>query len=138
MAATFHRRCARWATNTLCGHDPGNLAILALRGLSKTYGDARVLDAVALEVGASEVHALLGENGAGKSTLIKIVAGVVTPEAGSVTVGGRALHFGSPRGAMQAGVATLFQESRWWAACRSRRTSCSAVPRPRALDGPLA
>jgi len=38
------------------------------------------------------------------------VAGVVTPEAGSVTVGGRALHFGSPRGAMQAGVATLFQE----------------------------
>jgi ABC-type sugar transport system ATPase subunit len=88
----------------------GTSPMLALSGLSKTYGDARVLDSVALEVGASEVHALLGENGAGKSTLIKIVAGVVTPEAGSVTVAGRALHFGSPRGAMQAGVATLFQE----------------------------
>ncbi len=84
--------------------------VLEVRSLSKTYGDARVLDAVDLEVGAGEVHALLGENGAGKSTLIKIASGVVTPDEGSVTVDGRPLHFGSPHAAMEIGVATLFQE----------------------------
>ncbi len=66
--------------------------VLSVQGLGKTYGDARVLDAVDLEVGAGEVHALLGENGAGKSTLIKIVSGVVTHDEGTVTVGGQTLH----------------------------------------------
>jgi ABC-type sugar transport system ATPase subunit len=84
--------------------------MLAVRGLGKVYGDARVLDAVDLEVWAGEVHALLGENGAGKSTLIKIVSGVVIPDEGSVTVDGQPLHFGSPQAAMRVGVATLFQE----------------------------
>ena len=84
--------------------------VLSISGLGKTYGDARVLDAVDLEVGPGEVHALLGENGAGKSTLIKIVAGVVTPDEGAVAVDGQALHFGSPQAAMHVGVATLFQE----------------------------
>ena len=86
------------------------MTVLTVRGLSKTYGDARVLDAVDLEVGPGEVHALLGENGAGKSTLIKIVSGVVTPDEGTVVVDGRELHFGSPQEAMEVGVATLFQE----------------------------
>jgi ABC-type sugar transport system ATPase subunit len=84
--------------------------VLSVSGLGKTYGDARVLDAVDLEVGPGEVHALLGENGAGKSTLIKIVAGVVTPDEGAVTVDGQPLHFGSPQAAMHIGVSTLFQE----------------------------
>ena len=84
--------------------------MLTVRGLGKSYGDARVLDAVDLDVPAGEVHALLGENGAGKSTLIKIVSGVVTPDDGAVTVDGQPLHFGSPRAAMEIGVATLFQE----------------------------
>ena len=84
--------------------------VLSVRGLTKSYGDARVLDMVDLEVAAGEVHALLGENGAGKSTLIKIVSGVVSPDDGSVEVDGLALHFGSPQTAMHIGVATLFQE----------------------------
>ena len=84
--------------------------VLSVRGLTKSYGDARVLDMVDLEVAAGEVHALLGENGAGKSTLIKIVSGVVSPDDGSVEVDGLALQFGSPQTAMHIGVATLFQE----------------------------
>jgi ABC-type sugar transport system ATPase subunit len=84
--------------------------VLSVAGISKRYGDALVLDEIELEVAAGEVHALLGENGAGKSTLIKIVAGVVTPDAGRVTVDGRELRFGSPHAAMAAGVSTLFQE----------------------------
>jgi ABC-type sugar transport system ATPase subunit len=85
-------------------------AVLSVAGLSKRYGDALVLDDVSLEVAPGEVHALLGENGAGKSTLIKIVSGVVRPDAGRVTVAGRELAFGSPHGAQAAGVSTLFQE----------------------------
>jgi ABC-type sugar transport system ATPase subunit len=84
--------------------------VLSIRGLTKSYGDAVVLRDLDLDLHRGEVHALLGENGAGKSTLIKIVAGVVTPDRGSVSVAGRPLHFGSPQASMAAGVSTLFQE----------------------------
>jgi ABC-type sugar transport system, ATPase component len=84
--------------------------VLAVRDLTKVYGDAVVLDGVDLEVRAGEVHALLGENGAGKSTLIKIVSGVVLPDRGHVIINGSEHRFGSPRVAMAAGVATLHQE----------------------------
>src|SRR6478609_1281561 len=85
-------------------------SILSVEGVRKTYGDAVVLDDVHLDVAAGEVHALLGENGAGKSTLIKIIAGVVTPDSGRVTVDGTGFRFGSPQAAMAIGVSTLFQE----------------------------
>ncbi len=88
----------------------GATPILRAEGLTKRYGDARVLDDVSLSIPAGEVHALLGENGAGKSTFIKIVAGVVTPDAGSVTIAGAPLRHGSPHAAQEAGVSTLFQE----------------------------
>jgi ABC-type sugar transport system ATPase subunit len=83
---------------------------LSVRGLRKSYGDAVVLRDLDLDIAAGQVHALLGENGAGKSTLIKIVAGVVVPDRGSVRVGGRELAFGSPQASMAGGVSTLFQE----------------------------
>ncbi len=88
---------------------PATPALVAT-GLRKSYGDAVVLDDVALVVEAGEVHALLGENGAGKSTLIKVVSGVVTPDRGEVQVAGRMVPHGSPQAAMAAGVSTLFQE----------------------------
>jgi ABC-type sugar transport system ATPase subunit len=85
-------------------------SVLSVRGLRKSYGDAVVLRDLDLNVEPGEVHALLGENGAGKSTLIKIIAGVVTPDRGRVSVAGRALPFGSPQASMSAGVSTVFQE----------------------------
>jgi ribose transport system ATP-binding protein len=57
---------------------------LEIRGLSKAYGGARALDDVSLTLRRGEIHALLGENGAGKSTLIKVLAGVVDRDAGSI------------------------------------------------------
>lgn len=60
---------------------------LALRGVTKAYGSTRALDHVDLTVARGEIHALLGGNGSGKSTLIKVLAGVVRPDAGIVRSG---------------------------------------------------
>jgi ABC-type sugar transport system ATPase subunit len=53
--------------------------MLAMRGVSKTFGRARVLNNVDLTLQSGEVHALLGENGAGKSTPMKVLFGIVPP-----------------------------------------------------------
>src|SRR5690242_8852336 len=64
-------------------------AIVSIRDLTKTYqGGLQALKRVDLEIRRGEIFALLGPNGAGKTTLINIVCGIVTPSAGSVTVGG--------------------------------------------------
>jgi len=63
--------------------------IISVSGLSKTYASGlQALKRVDLEIRLGEIFALLGPNGAGKTTLIGIVCGIVTPTAGSVTVGG--------------------------------------------------
>jgi ABC-type multidrug transport system ATPase subunit len=61
---------------------------LTVRDVSKRYGRHAVLDHVDLDVDAGEAVALIGENGAGKSTLMKICAGLLAPDAGSVTIDG--------------------------------------------------
>ncbi len=83
---------------------------LRARGLTKSYGGVTVLDRVDLALRRGEVRALLGENGAGKSTLIKILSGVVTPDAAEIEIDGEPVAIGSPRDALVAGVATLHQE----------------------------
>jgi ribose transport system ATP-binding protein len=62
--------------------------VIAVRGLSKSFGGARALDAVDLTIRRGEIHGLLGENGSGKSTLIKILAGYHAPDAGELEVNG--------------------------------------------------
>jgi ABC-2 type transport system ATP-binding protein len=62
---------------------------LAAVGVRKSYGRTRVLDDVSLAVDAGEIVALTGENGAGKSTLMRVCAGLLRPDAGSVRVAGR-------------------------------------------------
>jgi ABC-type multidrug transport system ATPase subunit len=66
----------------------GQPALQAL-GICKDYGNRRVLDSLSLTVAAGEAVAIIGENGAGKSTLMRICAGLITPDAGSVGVSGR-------------------------------------------------
>lgn len=84
--------------------------VLSVRGVSKSYGGVRVLDAVDLDVEPGEVRALLGENGAGKSTLIRILSGVVRRDEGTVALDGRLVELANPHQARDAGVATLHQE----------------------------
>ena len=68
---------------------PTAAPIVTTSGLTKRYGSAPALEGVSLEVGAGEAFGLLGPNGAGKTTLIRAIAGLVTPDGGSVTVLGR-------------------------------------------------
>lgn len=82
---------------------------LSLRGISKRYPGTLANDRVDLEVRAGEIHALLGENGAGKSTLMKIVYGVVAPDAGEIRWEGRPVHIASPADARQLGIGMVFQ-----------------------------
>jgi ABC-2 type transport system ATP-binding protein len=62
--------------------------LVDLREVSRTYGPTLAVDRLTLEVAPGEVHAVLGRNGAGKTTVLRILAGLVRPTAGSVTVGG--------------------------------------------------
>ena len=82
---------------------------LLLRAISKRYPSVVANDAIDLEVRPGEIHALLGENGAGKSTLMKIVYGVVRPDAGQVEWEGSLVHIGSPAQARQLGIGMVFQ-----------------------------
>ncbi|MGQ7844209.1 ABC transporter ATP-binding protein [Granulosicoccus sp. 3-233] len=67
----------------------GSQSIISIRGLTKIYkGGHEALKGIDLEVREGEILALLGPNGAGKTTLISTICGLVTPTAGSVTVGG--------------------------------------------------
>lgn len=84
---------------------------LAVEGVNMTFGSARVLRNVSLEVRPGEIHALIGQNGCGKSTLAKILTGLYRPDAGSrVTVDGDALQLPiRPDEARAAGVAVVHQ-----------------------------
>lgn len=77
--------------------------------VSKSFGDARVLDGVSLRLVPGRVHALLGHNGSGKSTLIKILAGVYTFDEGSVSRDGDVLKSGSPASSSELGLRFVHQ-----------------------------
>ncbi|MEV5409181.1 sugar ABC transporter ATP-binding protein [Thermopolyspora sp. NPDC052614] len=84
--------------------------VLALRGVSKSFGAVNALRGVSLELWGSEAHALAGENGAGKSTLVKIMAGVDRPDSGEILLDGVPVEFHSPADAQNAGIAVIYQE----------------------------
>ncbi len=84
--------------------------LIQMEGVGKSYGAIRALEGVNLEVDAGEVTCVLGDNGAGKSTLIKIMAGLHEHSEGSMKVDGDEVHFGSPRDALDRGIATVYQD----------------------------
>ena len=84
--------------------------LLQIRQLSKQFPGVRALSNVNLELGTSEVLAVIGENGAGKSTLMKILAGVQDQDSGEVCMNGSAVKLGSVERALQLGIALIHQE----------------------------
>lgn len=78
--------------------------------IRKQFGPVIALNGVSFDIRPGECHCLLGDNGAGKSTFIKTMAGVHKPTSGEIHFQGRAMSFDSPRDAMAAGIATVYQD----------------------------
>ncbi|MFT3924756.1 MAG: ABC transporter ATP-binding protein [Myxococcales bacterium] len=118
---------------------------LTLQGICKRYPGVIANDDVSLSVRAGSIHAILGENGAGKSTLMKVIYGLVKPDAGRVLWDGRPVTIAGPKAARSLGIAMVFQhfslfetlsaaENVWLGQERSGTLS-SVVQRMRATSG---
>jgi D-xylose transport system ATP-binding protein len=88
----------------------GNTPVLALKGVSKSFGPVQALNDVDFEVQPGEVVALVGDNGAGKSTLVKTIAGIHPPDAGTIAFDGQEVTITSPHDAVELGIATVYQD----------------------------
>jgi rhamnose transport system ATP-binding protein len=88
---------------------PGS-PLVELRGISRSYGGVHAVSDVSFAIDRASTHALVGENGAGKSTLVKILTGVVSPDAGELLVDGEARHIGDPMAAHRLGIVAMYQE----------------------------
>jgi ABC-type sugar transport system ATPase subunit len=84
--------------------------VLEAKDVAKAYGGVVALRSATFSVAPGTVHALLGENGAGKSTLVKILAGVIQPDSGSIALDGAPVRFASTADAARHGVAVVSQE----------------------------
>jgi len=85
-------------------------AMLEATGISKSFPGVRALQDVNLRIEYGEVLAVVGENGAGKSTLMKILAGVYSPDAGTIHVDGRSVAIRDVSVAERLGIVLIHQE----------------------------
>ncbi|MGL4635040.1 MAG: ABC transporter ATP-binding protein [Beijerinckiaceae bacterium] len=83
--------------------------LVALDGIVKRFGSFMANDHVSLTIRPQEIHALLGENGAGKSTLVKILFGLMQPDAGEIRWLGKSVRMPNPDAARKLGIAMVFQ-----------------------------
>lgn len=83
--------------------------LLDMRGIVKHYGAVRANDGIDLDVAAGQIVGLLGENGSGKSTLMKVLFGMVAPDAGAIVFRGQELSRHTPREAITAGIDMVHQ-----------------------------
>ena len=85
------------------------MPLLRLNGITKIYPSVVANHGISLDVLPGEIHAVLGENGAGKSTLMKIIYGVVKPDAGTLHWEGREITIANPARARRLGIGMVFQ-----------------------------
>ena len=97
-------------------------------GLVKKYGGVTVLNGVSLSVLPGSVVGLVGENGAGKSTTSAIIAGMVQPDDGFMSLDGLPYQPRTPADALKAGVALIHQEIRMIQNSRVRLPTKSVAP----------
>src|SRR5271165_4060704 len=85
------------------------MPLLELEGITKQFPAVLANDNISFSVDPGEIHAILGENGAGKSTLVKIIYGLMRPDAGSMRLRGQPYHPARPSDARARGVGMVFQ-----------------------------
>ena len=90
--------------------EPRPAPVLEVRGVRKAYPGVIALDGVDLAVSPNEILVLVGENGAGKTTLMKILVGLVEPDAGSLLVMGTPVGLANPADAIRNGIGMVFQD----------------------------
>jgi ABC-type sugar transport system ATPase subunit len=83
--------------------------VIEAESITKRFGGTVAVNDVSVAMRAGEISALVGENGAGKSTLMRILAGVLSPDEGTVKIDGQAIE-GGTRAALEAGIALVHQE----------------------------
>ncbi|WLS10631.1 sugar ABC transporter ATP-binding protein (plasmid) [Shinella sumterensis] len=86
-----------------------NLAI-DMRGISKSFGVVKALVEADLKVARGSIHGLVGQNGAGKSTIIKVLAGILKPDAGTIRINGEAVSKLTPASVERLGVHFIHQD----------------------------
>jgi simple sugar transport system ATP-binding protein len=85
--------------------------VLEMRGICKEFPGVKALQNVDFSLNEGEIHALMGENGAGKSTLIKVLTGVYSKDAGTISLQGQGeVQIHSPQDAQKLGISTVYQE----------------------------
>jgi neutral amino acid transport system ATP-binding protein len=87
-------------------------ALLAVEGLSKSFGGIRALDECSFEIAEGSVGALIGPNGSGKTTAFNVITGYLPADSGSLTFRGRAVRRPDPCGLQRLGLARTFQQAR--------------------------
>jgi ABC-type sugar transport system ATPase subunit len=85
-------------------------ALLEASGLARSFGATKALVDGSVSVGPGQIVALMGENGSGKSTMVKLLSGILRPDAGEIRLGAERVTLHSPRAALRAGIVTVFQE----------------------------
>lgn len=85
--------------------------VLSVKQITKGFPGIVANDRVDFALWPGEVHVLLGENGAGKSTLVSMLAGLLQPDAGTITLDGAQQVISSPQRALELGIGTVFQHS---------------------------
>lgn len=83
--------------------------LVSVSGIAKRFGGVSAIRHADIDLYPGEVHAFLGENGAGKSTLVNVLAGIVQPDSGTVTVNGAPVTIASPRVARSLGISVVHQ-----------------------------
>ena len=83
---------------------------VAVSSIAKSFGATKALDEASFSAREGEVLALLGENGAGKSTMVKLLSGLIQPDAGTIAIRGKPVQLRRPKDAHSHGIQTAFQE----------------------------
>lgn len=83
------------------------MARLSLQGIRKSFDKTEILKGISLEVDDGEFISLVGASGCGKSTLLRVIAGLETPDAGSVSIDGRSVDEANPK---ERNIAMVFQD----------------------------